>query len=270
MRYYSRTALHFRRCASANIGISRENINGLEEMTGPAADLQSSLAQMELFRGLPSAALIEIAERGRIRRIAKNTMIFVRGATAKHCHALIKGHVRISQSDPDGAQLVVRFIGPGQMFGTVALFTDRTYPAEAVAVLESVEITWTEPVLLDLIARYPAIALNLVEVIGGRLREVQDRLRELATHRVERRIAHTLLRLAAQSDQTPESEATIGFPVRGKDIAEMCGTTLHTVSRVLTSWQRRKLITTQRQRLRIRDSSALRRIAEDAPDEAAQ
>ena len=51
----------------------------------------------------------------------------------------------------DGGQLVVRFVGPGEMFGTMALFTDRQYPAEAVSVVDSIEVSWTEAALLDLI-----------------------------------------------------------------------------------------------------------------------
>jgi CRP-like cAMP-binding protein len=140
----------------------------------------AALAGMELFHGLPHEALAEVLDRGTVRRLARHTVIFAQGQIATRCHALIDGRVRITQSDEDGLELLVRFIGPGEMFGTVALFTNGEYPAEAVAVLEALEITWPEAALLELIARYPQIALNIVRVIGVRLREVQERLRELA------------------------------------------------------------------------------------------
>ena len=132
----------------------------------PSVASPDALAGMELFSGLPSAALAEVLARGRVRRLAKDTTVFSQGDAADHCHALIEGRVRIAQSDEDGAQLVVRFIGPGEMFGTVALFTDRKYPAEAVAVVESIEINWTEAVLHDLIRRHPQIAINIVRIVG--------------------------------------------------------------------------------------------------------
>ena len=150
------------------------------------------------------------------------------------------------------------------MFGTVALFTNGEYPAAAVTVIDSVEISWPEAALLELIALYPQIALNMVRVIGVRLREVQERLRELASQRVERRIAHALLRLAAQAGRPAGGRTTIDFPLTRKDLADMCGATLHTVSRIMTAWERSGLIASRRQRVSIHDPAAIQRIAEDA------
>ena len=59
------------------------------------------------------------------------------------CHTLLEGRVKILQSRPDGGQSVIRFIGPGEMFGTVAALMDRPFPADAVAVVDSTEIYWT-------------------------------------------------------------------------------------------------------------------------------
>jgi CRP-like cAMP-binding protein len=222
-----------------------------------------TLAEMELFIGLPASALADALAKGRLRHLAKNTTVFAQGEAAKSCHALIDGRVRIAQTNEDGAQLVVRFIGPGEMFGTVALFTDREYPAEAVTVVDSIEIRWTETSLLDLIGRHPQIALNIVKIVGARLREVQERLREVATQRVERRIAHALLRLAAQAGHDVGDGPTIDFALTRRDVAEMCGATLHTASRILTAWEKAELIATNRQRVTIRQLAEIKRLAEE-------
>src|SRR5262245_35822435 len=99
---------------------------------------------MDLFAGLAHEPLIEVASAGRVRPLARGTILFTQGAPADRCYALLAGRVRIAQSGPDGGHLLVRFVGPGETFGTVALFTDRRYPAEASAVVESVEISWPE------------------------------------------------------------------------------------------------------------------------------
>ena len=220
---------------------------------------------MELFEGLSDSALTAVAVSARVRRLAKEAPIFAPGAPAARCHALLEGRVRIVQSDEDGGELVVRFIGPGEMFGTIALFTDREYPAEAVTVVDSVEVSWAEAALLDLIGQHPRIALNIVRIVGARIREVQERLRELATQRVERRIAHALLRLARQAGQPTDTGTTIDFPLTRKDVAAMCGTTLHTVSRVLTSWEKAGLILSNRQRVTIKSPAEIQHISEDMP-----
>ncbi len=221
----------------------------------------SQLAGLELFASLTAEALADVAARGRVQHLAAGTTLFVQGAAAARCHAVLSGRVRIAQSGEEGDQLIVRFVGPGEMFGTVALFTDGRYPAAAVAVIDTTEMSWTEPDLLALIHRYPQVALNLVQTVGARLREIQERLQEVATQRVERRIAHALLRLASRASSAGEEHLEIAFPLTRQDVADMCGATLYTASRVLKAWERAGYIVTRRQRLNILDLDAIRRIA---------
>ena len=232
----------------------------------PVPQLTSdALARMDLFHGLTVPALDQVAARANVRRLATDALVFSQGGAARHCHVLLEGRVRITQSDRNGAQLVVRFIGPGETFGTVPLFTDRKYPARAVSVVDSIEVRWTEAALFDLMGRYPRVAVNIIRILGARVNEVQERLRELATQRVERRIAHVLLRLAAQAGSDGSDGTTIAFPLRRKDVADMCGATLHTVSRVLTAWEKAGLLATRRQRITIRRLDMVRSMAHDAP-----
>ena len=202
----------------------------------------------------------------RIRQLAKATRIFAQGERAERAHALIQGSVRISQSGSDGAQVVIRFIGPGEMFGTVALFTDRKYPAEAVALTDSIELSWSEAQMREMMSRHPRIAMNVITIIGRRLQEAQVRVRELATQRVERRVAHAVLRLACQAGQNTDNGTQIGFPLTRKHVAEISGTTLHSASRILSAWEKAGFLFSTNQRLTIRKQSEIMRIAEDPAD----
>lgn len=225
-----------------------------------------TLASLELFQGLPPAALHDVLGVARVRRISRETRIFSQGDPGVRAHALVEGSVRISQSGSDGAQTVMRFIGPGEMFGTVALFTDGRYPADAVAVADSLAVSWSEGELLELMGRHPKIAINVIRVIGKRLQEVQDRVRELSTQRAERRVAHALLRLARQAGHSTIDGTAIEFPLRRKDVAALSGTTLHTASRILTGWEKAGLVSTRNQRLTIRGTAEIARIAEEPPN----
>jgi CRP-like cAMP-binding protein len=222
------------------------------------------LAAVELFRDLSSDELGEVMGLARVRRFDKDTLIFNQGDPAGRAHVLVEGSVRISQSGSDGAQAVMRFIAPGETFGTVALFTDGRYPAEAFATADALEASWSEGDLRDLLGRYPQIAMNVIRIIGRRLKEAQERVRELATQRAEQRVARALLRLARQAGQSTPEGTAIAFPLRRKDVADISGTTLHTASRILTVWERAGLVLSRNQRLTIRQSSELLRIAEHA------
>jgi CRP-like cAMP-binding protein len=221
---------------------------------------------MELFLGLPPSALEAVAALARVRHLPKEDRIFNQGDADVRAHAVIGGGVRISQLGSDGAEVIIRFIGPGEMFGTVALFTNGRYPADAVALSDSLEASWSGADLFALMAGYPQIAINVIRIIGNRLQEAQDRVRELSTQRVERRVAYALLRLARQAGRSTSDGTAIEFPLRRKDLANFSGTTLHTASRILTAWEKAGLLTSHNQRLIIRKPSEILRIAEDAAD----
>jgi CRP-like cAMP-binding protein len=228
------------------------------------APAPEALKQMELFAGLPMEALAGVAAMARGRHLPRETRIFSQGDPGVRTHAVIAGGVRISQSGSDGAQIVVRFVGPGEMFGTVALFTDGRYPADAVTIAETFEASWSEADLRILMARYPQIAINMIRIIGTRLQEVQERVRELATQNAERRVAHAVLRLARQAGQAIGGGTAIAFPLRRKDMADIAGTTLHTASRILTGWTKQGLVASRNRRLIVLKPGDIQRIAEQA------
>ena len=113
------------------------------------------------------------------------------------------------------------------------------------------------PTIGALAQTYPGIALNAMRTMGGRLQDTQSRLREMQTERVERRIAHGIARLVAQAGRRVEGGILIDFPVSRQDIAELTGTTLHTVSRLLSGWEKQGLVKSGRKRIVVCDAHRL-------------
>lgn len=221
-----------------------------DEGRAPGMKLKKSpqpvaVASLDLFAGLYPAALAEVTARARIQTLARGARVFNQDERIERAHALLSGAVRISQIGSDGGEVVMRFIRPGEIFGSVGIFTDDRYPADGTTLIESIEASWPRADLVEMIGKHPEIALNLVGIVGRRLAELQERVREMATQRVEQRIANALLRLA-QSGTVTERGAQIAFPLRRKDIADISGTTLHTVSRTLNDWRRRGLVVDDR------------------------
>jgi len=145
----------------------------------------------------------------------------------------------------------------------VAVFCRTEYPATALAVTDSVAASWDVAAIETLMRRYPEIGANALRVIGQRLQELQKRYHELATERVERRVAHALIRLVKKAGQPVKAGTRIDFPISRQDIAEMTGTTLHSVSRILSGWESRGVVESGRQRIIIRQPDALLKIADD-------
>lgn len=223
------------------------------------------LSGIELFRGLPRNALEAAAAAGRVRHWGKERRIFEQGEAGVRAHILLKGSVRISQGGGDGGMIIMRFIRPGDLFGAVSLFTDDRYPAEAICATDCTEVSWNEAEVIALMRNYPAIAINMIRIIGRRLQETQDRVRELSTQRAEQRVANAVLRLARQAGHTAVDGTAIEFPLRRKDVADISGTTLHTASRILTAWERAGWLISHNRRLILRRPQELMRISEDLP-----
>jgi CRP-like cAMP-binding protein len=176
---------------------------------------------------------------------------------------LLHGHVRASKTTPTGEQVVVRYVATGETFGVATAIGLQHYPATATAVDDSVVLSWPSAAWPRLVAKYPALATNTLQTIGSRLQETHTRVIEMSTQQVEQRVAHALLRLAKQSGRKVEHGVEIDFPISRQDIAQMTGTTLHTVSRVLSAWEQQGLIEGGRQRIVLREPHRLFVLAEE-------
>lgn len=223
---------------------------------------RSLIAGLPLFRDFSAAALDDVLSEARSIHVAENTSMFSQDQEAHSFYLLLHGRIRAYRLTPSGEQMVIRFVAPGELFGIASAIGRSTYPAYAHAVVDSVVLVWPTTAWPGLVARCPQLALNTMETLGTRLQESQTRLTEMATQEVGRRVAHALLRLANQGGQQTKEGITIGFPISRQDIAEMTGTTLHTVSRILRAWEDQQIIASGRRRVTICDPHRLYALAE--------
>ncbi|MGC2856058.1 Crp/Fnr family transcriptional regulator [Novispirillum sp. DQ9] len=224
----------------------------------------ATLRPVILFQGLDDAALAAVLAAGRPRRLEAGQRIFGQGEPAATCHVLIHGEVKIVQTAPEGQQVIVHFLGPPEMYGTVATLMGAPMPADAFAVTEAVEVVWTRQAMDGLMDAHPRIARNALKLLGQRLMQAQRRIREMSTERVDRRIARALLRMAQATGRKTEEGVDIPFPLSRQDLAELTGTTLHTVSRTLSAWEADGIVLSTRRHVVVRDAAALKAVAENA------
>ncbi len=225
------------------------------------------LGQSPLFAGLSADELQTVASSAHSRQVQTGAFFFHQGEPATALYVLIAGHVRLVQVTPEGHQVLLRFVGPGQAFGSVAALGDQTYPVAAQALDDCSSLVWAGETIQHLMVSQPRIALNALHLLAGRVRELQDRCRELATERVERRLARTLLRLARHAGQKVGEGVRINLPLSRQYLAEMTGTTLYTVSRILSRWEQQGLIQAGREQVFIRYPHGLVIVAEDLPQD---
>lgn len=225
---------------------------------------RSLIAGLDAFQGLAGSDLDDILARARARRYKRNTAIFQQGADADTFYALLDGRLKVVQTTAEGQQIVVALVNPGQLFGIAAAIGRRDYPGTAIAAAESVALAWEMSYWHTLVALHPSIATSALRMVGSRLQEQHMRIGEMSTQRVERRIAHVLLRLVRQAGRKVESGVEIDFPITRQDLAEMTAATLFTVSRIMSAWEQNGVVEGGRQHIVLRDPHALVKIAEES------
>lgn len=221
------------------------------------------LSRVPLFTGLPPAVLRDVAGRLLVRGFERGGFVFSEGEPADALNLLATGRVKVVRETEDGREVILRIIGPGDIFGGGGSWGEPVYPATAIALEPSTVLQLPVTAFTALIAAHPEFALALMREMGGRLREAEARIRELQTERVERRIARALLRLARGTGKKTADGIELGLPLSRQDLAELTGTTLSTASRVLSGWDERGIIAAGRERVVIRRPHALVAIAED-------
>jgi CRP-like cAMP-binding protein len=222
---------------------------------------RSLIAGSPVFAGMAPESLDDILAQAAPLRLPKGEAAFRQGEPAEKFFLLLHGRLRVTRVNPQGQQMVVRFIAPGDMFGVAMAIQVEAYPGTATAAVDSLALAWPNGVWNDLLARHPGLAVKTMQSLGARLQDSQKRLLDLSTQQVEQRIAGAVLQLARQAGRQTDDGLLIDFPLSRQDIAEMIGATLHTVSRTLSAWEEMGLVECGRQRVVVRDLDGLRLIA---------
>lgn len=223
----------------------------------------TNLRKVSVFQNATENDLKLISQHAIERSVEDGEFFFFQGDPAEYFYVLISGRAKLMQTNTTGQQVNLRTISEWQMFGALgAVREDATYPATAQAMENSTALAVKSDYLRELMQTRPYLSVDLMKLMTSYIQEMQERYRELATEKVERRIARVLLRLTAQMGVKTE-DGSIELTFSRQDLAEMSGTTLYTVSRVLSEWERQGLVEAGRERVLIRKPHGVVAIAEE-------
>lgn len=224
----------------------------------------NDLRQVVVFQHATDDDLNLILKNSITRSIEEGSFFFMQGDEANYLYILISGQIKLMQSNPNGQQVNLRTIYPWQMFGALgAVRSDgAAYPASAQTLEDCTALAIPSLFLRSMLETRPYLSFDLMTLMTSYIQEMQARYRELATERVEQRVANALVRLAGQSGIRSDKEAGIELSFSRQDVAEMTGTTLYTVSRLLSDWERKGIIKTGREKIMVLNPHELVRIAD--------
>lgn len=214
----------------------------------------SILKRSPIFAALNDSELAELASLTKEKCLASNETVFWEGDDSEWFYIVTAGKIKVSKMASSGKEVILSFFGPGEMFGEVAVFENKPYPASAQAVTDSRLTGIRKNDFLEFLLRHPDVAITIISILSGRLREAQSRLRDMAGERVEQRLARLLLMLSARLGHT--------LPFTRQEVSDMSGTTTETVIRILSQWKDRGIVRSVRGQIIIADEEKLKALAE--------
>jgi CRP-like cAMP-binding protein len=230
--------------------------------TSPPSSTLEILAACFLFKGLDVDGLTAVSQSAKIRTAKAGEFFFYEKEPAETFFIMRSGTARLLQTTPEGKQVIIHLCTPGHAMAIVATLANSLNPASAEAIKDCTAYVWDKTTIRQLMNAYPIIAINGIDMLAKRFCKMQDRYRELVTERVEQRVARTLLRLLEQKGTPTDAGIRIDMPLTRQDIAQMTGTTLFTVSRILSKWEQNGLLNTERQSVEVTAPQQIIAIAE--------
>ena len=219
------------------------------------------LGDCVLFSGLSAEERAAIVARARIRSFNAGETIFTIGSPGDQMMAVLNGTVRISVPSPDGKELLLTIIQPGEVFGELAALDGKERSADAIAENACTLAVLHRHDVLSFFERNPSAWLKLVDVLCQRLRRTDQVLAEVALLQLPIRLAKMMLRLLElRANSVSPKGAKIGFSQR--ELANMVGGTRESVNRCLRNWQRSGIVKISEGSIVVTNQAALETIAE--------
>ena len=218
------------------------------------------LAECVLFRGLSPDERKALVTRARTRSFATGDTIFLMGEPGDSMMAVLTGTVRISAPSPEGKEIVLAIMQPGEFFGEIALLDGKERSADAKAMTACTLAMLDRRDVLAFLEHNREAWFRVVEVLCERLRRTTVQITEVALLEMPVRLAKALLRISAAEAKLSASP-TAAINLSQRELGHIVGATRESVNKCLREWQRGKVVRIDGVSITILDRDALEALA---------
>ena len=205
------------------------------------------LRMVPFFQELSAQELEEVNELFSASHFSKGQYIYYEGDKASFLRVVVDGNVKLLQKTDEGREVLIDMLQAGEYFGSLSAMGEDTYTETAVAQTSCCVLAMGLQDLKKVIDQYSSVAASLLEITSQRLNSTRNRVAQITTMPVERRIAHILQELAAKFGERKNFGLLIQLPLSRQEVADMTGTSAETASRIMSKLQDEQIITTGRQ-----------------------
>ena len=212
-----------------------------------------------LFADISQTECREIVSRARERQLRRHQKIFLAGDLARKLILLTHGNIKITQLGQNGSEVILRLVWSGDLVSDEGLSLQSKHRSAAEVLDDAAVLVWDTSVFEALADRFPLLRRNLQNIVSRRLEELEERYREVSTAKVAARLSHELVRLAIKAGHRTNTASKIHLS--REELAQLTGTTLFTVSRLLSEWVYLGLVRVRRETVSVKNMEALKELA---------
>ncbi len=202
--------------------------------------LVNSLRNCQLFVGLPSGDLANIAAVTVVKPLEKGEYLFHEGDPAQGFYVVQRGAVNVHRVNAAGKEQVIHVFRTGESFAEATLATRQGYPADARALEPTQVLLVQKEGILALLKRQPDLALRMLGSMSSHLRVLVGQLEDLTLKDVETRLANWLMKRCPDAGSGKPVRIELGMTKR--TLAAELGTVSETFSRTLAKFREQRLI----------------------------
>ncbi|MGA1999639.1 MAG: Crp/Fnr family transcriptional regulator [Terriglobales bacterium] len=213
------------------------------------ASSQAIAASSALFHGLQDGeihALLDVATRA---DYPAQSWVYRQGDPARHFFLVESGLVQLRLLTAQGEDVLIRFVKSGEVFGYLTLSLAGSNAESAQVIQPSRLVVWERDIALQSLQTIPKAAINLFNIAARDSVYFYDRSRRLLTQDVGRRVEFALSELVRTMGISTPGGIVVAHGIGQRELAELAGTTIFTVSRELTKLQRQGILEKQRGRI---------------------
>jgi CRP-like cAMP-binding protein len=221
------------------------------------------IGRLPFFRHLSPEAILEINRLFEDREFTAGQAIYFEGDPAEYLYIVTTGKVKLLRDTSLGREVLLDILRSGEYFGNVAHLSKKGYTETAIGHTGGCVLRISAGNFETILVQHPDVTLKVLDAVGKRLDESQESVKQLSTFSIEARIAAVLIRLAEKLGEPKQKGVLIQLPFSRRDLAAMTGTTVETVSRMMSHFSAIGWISTGRKWVVINNLQALEQLAKE-------
>ena len=234
-----------------------------QHRTGEAQGFSSSklsvLRKHPIFADLEPDAFDQLCRYAKHATLKRGASLFSRGDPGISLYAVISGTVKMSISSPDGRNAILNIIGPGEIFGEMALLDGGVRSADAIANSNCELFVIDRREFIPFVKSQPTLAMRFIVLLCERLRRTSDQVEQVILQNLPGRLAGALIRLTEKDKLAPEGQI---IAITQQEISEMVGMTRESINKQLRAWAGRNWVRLEHGAIVVLDPGALQALAE--------